>query len=91
MYRLVHEHRVEGGSSKVDFVVLADDRFTVLVEAKSPSVMRKVGDLLPPRGFELKWHQRQSLLPKILSKVSTLFCVSAIFEETRIGCVVSGS
>ena len=46
-----------------------------LIEVKSPSVMKKVGELLPAHGIELKWDRNQSLIPKILSKVSALFNV----------------
>ncbi|KIL63596.1 hypothetical protein M378DRAFT_12032 [Amanita muscaria Koide BX008] len=45
----------EGGTSKVDYVALVNDEPKALCEAKSPSVMKKVGELLPPRGIELKW------------------------------------
>ena len=34
--------------------------------------MKKIGELLPPRGFELKWVRGQSLVPKILAKVGVL-------------------
>ena len=37
--------------------------------------MKKAGELLPPRGVELKWVYGQSLVPKILSKVNALFPV----------------
>lgn len=37
--------------------------------------MKKAGELLPPCGIELKWVCGQSLVPKILSKVSALFPV----------------
>ncbi|KAF8227898.1 hypothetical protein L208DRAFT_1067652, partial [Tricholoma matsutake] len=67
------EQLVEGGSSKVDYDALVNGEPKALLEAKSPSVMKKVGELLPPRGIELKWVSRQSLVPKILSKGSALF------------------
>ena len=35
--------------------------------------MKKAGKLLPPRGIGLKWVYGQSLIPKILSKVSYYF------------------
>ena len=63
------EQSVEGGSSKVDYDAQVNDESMALVEAKSPSVMKKVGELLPPRGIELKWVCGQSLVPKILSNV----------------------
>jgi hypothetical protein len=69
------EQSVKGGSSKVDYEALVNDESKALLEVKSPSVMKKVGELLPPRGIELKWVCDQSLVPKILSKVSTLFTV----------------
>ena len=47
----------------------------VLLRVKSPLLMKKAGELLPPRGIELKWVYGQSLVPKVLSKVSTVFRV----------------
>ena len=63
------EQSVEGGSSKVDYDAQVNDESKALVEVKSPSVMKKVGELLPQRGIELKWVCGQSLVPKILSNV----------------------
>ena len=77
------EQSVEGGSSKVDYIALVNDESKALIEAKSPSVMKKVGELLPPHGIELKWDRNQSLIPKILSKVSALFSV-----HDNIGLVI---
>ena len=65
------ENSVEGGSSKVDYVLLVDDDKQVLCELKSPSVMQRVGQLLPQHGIELMWFRGQSLIPKIFAKVST--------------------
>jgi hypothetical protein len=67
---------VEGGSSKVDHVLLVDDDQQALCETKSPSVMHKVGQLLPQRGIELKWFRGQSLIPKNFANVSTPFPIS---------------
>ena len=74
-FNIVTEQSAEGGSSKIDFVALVNGESKGLVEAKSPSVMKKVGELLPPHGIELKWDRGQSLVPKILLKVSALFSV----------------
>ena len=74
-FNVDEEHSVKGGSSKVDYVALVNNRPKVLCEAKSPSVMKDVGKLLPPHGIELKWVTGQSLVPKILSNVSVLFPV----------------
>ena len=65
------ENTVEGGTSKVDYVLLVDDNKLALCEAKSPSVMHKVGEELPERGFKLDWIRGQTLIPKIFTKVST--------------------
>jgi hypothetical protein len=54
-FKTAKEYSVKGGSSQVDYNALVDDKSVVLVEAKSPSAMKKVGELLPPRGIELKW------------------------------------
>jgi len=87
------EHLVEGGSSKVDYVALVDNASTALCEAKSPSVMKKVGELLPARGIELQWIHSQSLVRKILGKVTTYFFVSynVSFNEICVVRIVFGS
>ena len=46
---------VEGGSSKVDYVLLVDGDGKALCEAKSPSVVKKLGQSLPPRVIEFTW------------------------------------
>ena len=91
-FQTAKEHSVEGGSSQVDYNALVNDESMVLVEARSPSVMKKVGELLPPHGIELKWVCGQSLVPKILSKVSALFPVRHNIHFTAIcaGRIVLG-
>ena len=70
------EYSIRAGGSRVDDVVTTDGTNRVLCEAKSPSVMKKLGILLPLRGFELKWIPSESLVRRILGKVGTLFCVN---------------
>jgi hypothetical protein len=67
------EQSVPGAGSKVDYVAVVDDMARALCDAKSPSVMKRAGELLPRRGIELKWVGGQTLIPKLLSKVSG-FC-----------------
>lgn len=83
---------VEGDSSKVDFVAMVDEEGRALVETKSPSVMKAVGEMLPPHGIHFTWPTRQPLVPRILSKVSTRFPFScnASFEGC-VGSIISGS
>lgn len=69
-FKTAKEQSVEGGSSKVDYEALVNGESKALLEGKSPSVMKKVGELLPPHGIELKWVCPQSLVPKILSKAA---------------------
>ena len=58
------------GRSEFDYIVIqVNGEDSALVEPKSPSVMKEVGELLPPRGIELAWDHGQSLVPKILSKL----------------------
>jgi len=84
----------KGGNSKVDYVGLVDDERSVLAEAKSPSVMKIVGGMLPARGIELKWVRNQSLVPNILQEVSTrVLSCNTKFKET-CNCIdrfISGS
>jgi len=83
----------EGGSSKVDYAALVDGGFKALCEAISPSIMMAVDRVLPLHGIELKWVQGQTLVPKILTKVSTLFPVGyrVGFNDICVGGFVSGS
>jgi hypothetical protein len=82
-FRTTQEHLAERGGSKVDYVVLVDREPKGLVEAKSPSVMKKVGDLLPSHGIELRWVRGQPLVAKILAKVSTLFLLVTMLVSRR--------
>jgi len=64
------EQRVEGARSIVDFHALVDNNVVVLVEAKSPSVMDMLGNLLPPNSIEMTWVSgSKTLVSKIFSKV----------------------
>ena len=73
IFRTTVEHLAERGGSKVDYVALVNNELTGLCGAKSPSVMKNVCYSLPSHGIELKWVHGQPLVPKIHSKVSTLF------------------
>jgi hypothetical protein len=49
----------------------------VLCEAKSPSVMKHVGDRLPPEGIELLWDPRDpNVMRNVLNKVNIIFPVA---------------
>jgi hypothetical protein len=77
----LHDASVKGGSSKVDYVALVGGEERALIEAKSPSVMRRLGELLPDLGFTLTWQNNssESLEQKILTNVSTLSIVLLLF------------
>jgi len=87
------ENSIRGGGSRVDFVAMVDGHGRALCEAKSPSVMKEVGKRLPVRGIELEWIRSQSLVRRILSKVSTLFFVryNVGYNKIYVVRVVSGS
>ena len=88
------ECAAEGGRSRVDYVSLLDQKNAALIEAKSPSVMKKAGELLPLSGILLTWVSGfKALVPKILQKVGVLLPVSlnAGFDRIHAGRVVSGS
>ena len=89
----LEENLAEQASSKVDYVAVVDNEPKAFCEAKSPSVMKKVSVLLPPRGIELIWVCGKSLVPKILAEVSVLFPVgyNIGFKGTCVGHVASGS
>ncbi|KAH9014661.1 hypothetical protein EDB85DRAFT_2097786 [Lactarius pseudohatsudake] len=63
------EH-VEQGLSKVDYLGMVDDKRVVLVEAKSPSVMKAVGSSLPEDTVELDWAPGGDLVSKVLLKTA---------------------
>ncbi|KAF8326953.1 hypothetical protein F5887DRAFT_1074775 [Amanita rubescens] len=50
----------------------------VVCEAKSPSVMKKVGELLPARGIELEWIPGRSLVRRILGKYLMMLEASGV-------------
>ena len=52
-FRAAMEKVTDRGGSKVVYVIQADGEDKALVEAKSPSVMKKVAQLLPQNGIEL--------------------------------------
>jgi hypothetical protein len=89
----LEENLAEQASSKVNYVAVVDNEPKALCKAKSPSVMKKVGGLLPQHGIELKWIVGQPLVPKILSKVSFLSPVgyNVDFKQICVGRIVSRS
>ncbi|KAH9049838.1 hypothetical protein EDB84DRAFT_1555805 [Lactarius hengduanensis] len=60
------EEHAERGLSKVDHLVMIDDKRAVLVEVKSPSAMKVVGDSLPTDALKLDWYPHQSLASNFL-------------------------
>ena len=72
IFETTREHLAERGSSKANYAALVSNKLMGLCDAKSPSVMKNVCASLPPHGFKLTWVPDQPLVPKILSKVSTL-------------------
>ena len=72
LLRLVREREM-GGRSKVDYAVKLgeDESHFILIEAKSPSVMTKLSEVLPRSTIALRWMTDEPLAPKILQKVST--------------------
>jgi hypothetical protein len=63
-FAMTKENSVENGTSKVDYVALMADEARALCEAKSLSVMKKAGDLLPPHCIKLTWTRSQTLMLK---------------------------
>jgi hypothetical protein len=62
-----------GGCSKVDYAVKLgeDESHVVLIEAKSPSVMMKMSEVLPRSTMTLRWMTEEPLAPEIFQKVNT--------------------
>ncbi|KAH9048980.1 hypothetical protein EDB84DRAFT_1585806 [Lactarius hengduanensis] len=63
------EH-VERGLSRVNYLGMVDDKRVVLVEAKSPSVMKAVGDSLPEHTIKLNWTPGGDLVSRVLLKAA---------------------
>jgi len=69
-FEMTLEQRVEGARSVVDFHALVDDKLAALVEAKSPTVMNKLGELLPQNAFKIRWTAGSTnLVSLVFSKV----------------------
>ena len=70
VFEVLPEQTVPGAGSIVDFHALVNNDLAVVVEAKSPKVMHKLGELLPQNGFEMRWTSgSRNLASKIFSKV----------------------
>ena len=54
-FKTLPEQKAEVAKSIVDFHVLVDGKLVALVEAKSPNVMNKLGELLPQNAFKIRW------------------------------------
>jgi hypothetical protein len=71
------EQRVQGAMTAVDSHVLVDGELVALVEAESPNVMNKLGELLAQNAFEMRWTSGStSLVSSIFSKVGVCFPIS---------------
>ena len=69
-FEMTFEQKVEGARSVVDFHALVDDKLVALVEAKSPNVMNRLGELLPQNAFKIRWTAGStSLVSLVFSKV----------------------
>jgi hypothetical protein len=64
----------EVAKSIVDFHVLVNDRLVALIEAKSPTVMHKLGESLPQMAFKIRWTPGStSFVSRVFSKVGLSF------------------
>ena len=83
-FHITDEH-VAQGRSKVDFMGSIGEANVVLIEAKSPSVMKTVCDSLPLRGFKLNLANlapNQPLVHKIFCEVSRhSLCRNTYFDS----------
>jgi hypothetical protein len=73
-FKALSEQKVAVAKSAVDFYALINGEPVALVEAKSPRVMDKLGELLPRNGFEMRWTPGSSILTSLVfSKVGVWF------------------
>jgi hypothetical protein len=69
-FDILPKQKGEVGKSIVDFHALVDGKLVALVEAKSPTMMIKLGELLPQNAFEIRWTTGStSLVSLVFSKV----------------------
>ena len=69
-FKKTAEQKVVGAKSAVDFHILVNDNFVTLVEAKSPTVMNKLSELLPENAFKIRWTAGSTnLVSLVFSKV----------------------
>ena len=60
------QQRVEGTRTVVDFHALVDDKLVAVVEAESPTMMIKLGELLPQNAFKIRWTTGSTSLVSLL-------------------------
>jgi hypothetical protein len=69
--------------SRVDWAVFVDDEDCILVEAKSPTVMRAISEILPPIGAHLQWREGGGFLARIFLKVFPFHLVLYVSKGKR--------
>lgn len=70
------EQGVEEAKSIVDFHALVEDKIVAVVEAKSPKVMHRLGELQTQNAFEVRWTSGSgNLVSQIFSKVGLGFLI----------------
>jgi hypothetical protein len=75
-FRTRVEQKVEGVRSVVDFHALVEGKLVAVVEAESPNVMDRLGELQTQSAFEVRWTAGSgSLVSRIFSKVGLGFLI----------------
>lgn len=64
------EEREVPSRTKVDMAIYVNDVRRILLEAKSPTVMEHIRDILPLYDMDLKWEQGGTTLMKVFLKVN---------------------
>jgi hypothetical protein len=62
---------VEEREGKVDMTILVNGIRRILLEAKSPTIMEHIRNILPLHGMKLRWEPGGSLLSKVFLKVNS--------------------
>jgi hypothetical protein len=71
---VLSEQKAEVAKSIVDFHVLVNDILVALVDVKSPTVMNKLGEMLPQNAFKIRWTPGSNkLVSLVFSKVGKRF------------------
>jgi hypothetical protein len=82
-----YKTRYGSSLSQVDTAIFVNNVHHILQEAKSPTVMEAIRNILPHHGVDLRWATGGTLLMKVFLKVTYLHTHPKLADqERRSGC-----